>query len=163
SDDAFFLPERPHRVVLLGGGYVALEFAAVFAGLGSEVDVVYRQMLPLRGFDEDLRAGVAEALPAEGVRIHPGSRPTSVEVAGGEPLPDGLSGPGPRVGALDRGATAVFSIPPVATVGLTEHEAALRGPADIYLSRFTPMRHALTGRARKTMMKLVVDQATQKV
>jgi glutathione reductase (NADPH) len=60
-------------------------------------------------------------------------------------------------------ATAVFSTPPVATVGLSEEEAAAEGPADIYLARFTPMRHNLTGRARKTTMKLVVDQASQKV
>jgi glutathione reductase (NADPH) len=57
----------------------------------------------------------------------------------------------------------VFSVPPIATVGLTEAAAAARGPADIYLTRFTPMRHALSGRARKTMMKLVVCQKTQRV
>jgi glutathione reductase (NADPH) len=57
----------------------------------------------------------------------------------------------------------VFSTPPLATVGLTEEQAAARGPADIYVARFTPMRHTLTGRMRKTVLKLVVDQATQKV
>jgi glutathione reductase (NADPH) len=241
SDDAFFLPERPRRVVMLGGGYIALEFAGIFAGLGSEVDLVYRGNLPLRGFDEDLRTGVVEALEAEGIRLHPAVAPPSIEVLGngkrahlrdgsvvdadlvfaaigrlpnvaglgleragvatghagavlvdgqgrtnrenifaigdvtdrlnltpvataeGHALADALFGPGPRVWTLDRVATAVFSSPPLATVGLTEHQAAQRGPADIYLSRFTPMRHALTGRARKTMMKLVVDQKTQKV
>jgi glutathione reductase (NADPH) len=241
SDDAFFLPERPRRVVLLGGGYIAFEFAGIFAGLGSEVDVVYRQPLPLRGFDEDLRTALADAQAAESIRLHPSATPTAVEdlrgrkrvhisdgsvldadlvfaaigrapnVAGlgleragvatghasavlvdgqgrtnrenifaigdvtdrlnltpvataeGHALADALFGPGPRVWALDRVATAVFSSPPLATVGLTEAQAARRGPADIYLSRFTPMRHALSGRARKTLMKLVVDQATQKV
>jgi glutathione reductase (NADPH) len=59
--------------------------------------------------------------------------------------------------------TAVFTTPPFATVGLTEEQAAEHGPVDIYLSKFTPMRHTLTGRARKSVMKLVVDQATQKV
>ena len=57
----------------------------------------------------------------------------------------------------------MFSSPPLATVGLTEQQAAARGPADIYLTRFTPMRHVLTGRPRRTVMKLVVDQATQVV
>ena len=57
----------------------------------------------------------------------------------------------------------MFSSPPLATVGLTEAAAAARGPADIYVSRFTPMRHNLSGRSRKTTMKLVVDKATQKV
>ena len=59
--------------------------------------------------------------------------------------------------------TAVFSTPPLATVGLTEEQAAAHGPVDVYVSKFTPMRHTLTGRTRKSVMKLVVDQATQKV
>jgi glutathione reductase (NADPH) len=57
----------------------------------------------------------------------------------------------------------VFSSPPIGTVGLSEDEAATRGPVDVYVSRFTPMRHTLSGRARKTMMKLVVDQQSQRV
>ena len=88
---------------------------------------------------------------------------TPVATAQGHALADALFGPGPRSWALDKVATAVFSSPPIATVGLTESEAATRGPADIYLTRFTPMRHALTGRQRRTMMKLVVDQQTQVV
>ena len=241
SDDAFFLPKRPNRIALLGGGYIAVEFAGVFAGLGSEVDLVMRQPLPLRGFDEDLRTSLAEALTANGVRVHGGSAVvkvteaggsktihlsngetiqtdlvfaalgrtpaveglgldsagvalngkgaiavgdlgvtniphiyaigdvtdrlnlTPVAIAEGHSLAEALYGNGPRAWDLDRVATAVFSIPPLATVGLTEDEAAKHGPCDIYVSRFTPMRHTLSGRARKTMMKLVVDQATQKV
>ena len=69
----------------------------------------------------------------------------------------------PRTWSLAPVATAVFSSPPLATVGLTEDEAAARGPADIYVTRFTPMRHVFTGRARRTMMKLVVDQASDRV
>jgi glutathione reductase (NADPH) len=46
---------------------------------------------------------------------------------------------------------------------LTEHQAVALGPADVYITRFTPMRHALSGRARKTMMKLIVDQVSQRV
>ena len=65
--------------------------------------------------------------------------------------------------SLENVPTAVFSIPPIATVGLSEEEAAKRGEVTIFLSRFTPMRHTLTGRARKTLMKLVVDKATNKV
>jgi glutathione reductase (NADPH) len=60
-------------------------------------------------------------------------------------------------------ATAVFSSPPLATVGMTEEQAAAQGPADIYVTRFTPMRHTLSGRKRRTMMKLVVDQQSQRV
>ncbi len=241
SDDAFFLPERPQRVVVFGGGYIGVEFAGIFAGLGSEVHLVTRRALPLRGFDEDLRTALAEAMTAQGLHLHGGTEIravaaegaarrvtladgtqiaadlvfvaigrvpnteglgldaagvatdgfgavtvdaaqrtsvphvyaigdvtnrinlTPVATAEGHALADALFGPGPRVWALDRVATAVFSSPPVATVGLTEQEAALRGPAEIYLTRFTPMRHALTGRKRRSLMKLVVDQATQVV
>jgi glutathione reductase (NADPH) len=243
SDDAFYLPKRPNRVALLGGGYIAVEFAGIFAGLGAEVDLIMRQPLPLRGFDEDLRTGLAEALAQNGVRVHGGAAVTSVTadagdghkivhlangasietdvvfaalgrapytkglgleragiatgkdgavlvdagsatnvaniyaigdvtdrlnltpvaIAEGHSLAEALYGNGPRAWDLDRVATAVFSIPPIATVGLTEAQAAANGPADIYISRFTPMRHTLSGRARKTLMKLVVDQASQRV
>ena len=88
---------------------------------------------------------------------------TPVAIAEGHSLAEALFGHGPRKWELDRVATAVFSIPPIGTVGLTEAEAAERGPTDVYVSRFTPMRHTMSGRARKTMMKLVVDQATQRV
>jgi glutathione reductase (NADPH) len=88
---------------------------------------------------------------------------TPVAIAEGHSLADRLFGAGPRDWAFDAVATAVFSVPPIGTVGLTEAQAALRGPADIYLSRFTPMRHTLSGRPRKTLMKLVVCQQTQRV
>ena len=201
-----------------------------------------RQPLPLRGFDADLRHGLAESLTAQGVRLHPtqtvhaveqagdarrvtlgnghaietdlvffavGRNPktrglgleragvaldgngavvvdaenrtsqphvfaigdvsnklnlTPVAIAEGHNLADRLFGPAaPRTWSLAPVATAVFSSPPLATVGLTEDEAAARGPADIYVTRFTPMRHVFTGRARRTMMKLVVDQASDRV
>lgn len=241
SDDAFYLPERPRRVVILGGGYIAVEFANIFSGLGSTVDLVFRQELPLRGFDEDIRAALDEALESDGVTLHRGTSIASVTVADGAkrvtltdgvvltadlvfaavgrtPLTDGLGleaagvtldgfgavtvdnesrtsqpniyaigdvtdrmnltpvaiaeghalsdrlfGDTRRSWELTRVATAVFSSPPIATVGLSEEEAALRGPADIYLTRFTPMRHTLGGPARRSMMKLVVDQQSQRV
>ena len=88
---------------------------------------------------------------------------TPVVIAEGHALADRLFGAMPRRWSMDRVATAVFSSPPIATVGLTELQAAARGSADIYLTRFTPMRHLLGGRSRHTMMKLVVDQQTQVV
>lgn len=206
------------------------------------MDIVYRQHLPLRGFDADLRHGLAESLTAQGIRLHPsqtvhaveqagdarritltnghvieadlvffavGRKPktrglgleragvaldergaiavddddrtsqphvfaigdvsnklnlTPVAIAEGHHLADRLFSPAPpRTWSLTPIATAVFSSPPMATVGLTEEEAAARGPADIYLARFTPMRHVFTGRARRTLMKLVVDQSTDRV
>jgi glutathione reductase (NADPH) len=241
SDDAFYLPKMPRRVAVMGSGYIAVEFAGIFAALGAHVDLVYRQPLPLRGFDHDLRTSLAEALVQQGVTLHPSCTPraltadgdaralslnsgetihtdlvffatgrkpatrnlgldkagvatnaegavivdqhlrtshshiyamgdvtdrlnlTPVAIAEGHALADSLFGKNPRSISLRNVATAVFSTPPIATVGLTEEQAAEQGPVDVYVSTFTPMRHTLSGRARKSMMKLVVDQATQKV
>ncbi len=57
SDEAFHLPALPRRVLMVGGGYIAMEFAGIFAGLGAEVHVVFRQHLPLRGFDHGPAGG----------------------------------------------------------------------------------------------------------
>jgi glutathione reductase (NADPH) len=241
SDPVFHLAAMPERVTIIGGGYIALEFAGIFAGLGAKVDLIIRAQLPLRGFDDDMREGVAEALEAQGVTLHRGttvekveadgdarmvrlangttiktdlvfaaigrlpnteglglpsagvamdgfgavtvdetsqtSQPsiyaigdvtnritlTPVAIAEGHSLADRLFGSGPRQWDLDMVASAVFTTPPLATVGLTEAQAAALGPVDIYISRFTPMRHVLSGRARKTIMKLVVCQESQRI
>ena len=88
---------------------------------------------------------------------------TPVATTEGQALAETLFGNRPRGVSLENVPTAVFTSPPLATVGLTEEKAALQGPADIYVTQFTPLRHALTGRKRKTFMKLVVDQRSQKV
>jgi glutathione reductase (NADPH) len=241
SDAAFYLPQMPKRVAIVGSGYIAVEFAGIFAALGAHVDLIFRQPLPLRGFDQDLRESVGEALGAQGVALHPGTLPTKIEadgeqrvltygeghtlrtdlvffatgrvpatqrlgldkagvatdgkgavvvdqhlrssqhhiyamgdvtdrlnltpvaIAEGHAIADTLFGGRPRDVSLKNVATAVFSTPPVATVGLTEEEAAENGPVDVYVSKFTPMRHTLSGRPRNSMMKLVVDQVSQKV
>ncbi len=241
SDDAFYLKTMPRHIVIVGSGYIAVEFAGIFRALGAEVHLVYRQPLPLRGFDHDIREAMAEALSAQGIILHPESIPaklekdgdrrlltlgdartlvtdtvffatgrranvrnlglekigvalnarnairvdehlcttqrhiyamgdvtdrvnlTPVATAEGHALADTLFGNKPRMVSLWNVPSAVFTTPPVATVGLTEEQACALGPVDIYLTRFTPMRHNLSGRDRKTMMKLVVDKATQKV
>jgi glutathione reductase (NADPH) len=242
SDGAFALPALPRRVLMVGGGYIAVEFAGIFAGLGAEVHMVFRQHLPLRGFDIDLRQCLAEGMAANGVELHPsqtvhkverdgdvrrvtlssgkqvdvdlvffavGRAPrtkglgldragvatapngsvivdaenttslphvfaigdvsnklnlTPVAIAEGHHLADRLFGRGrPRTWSMDPVPTAVFSAPPLATVGLSEEQAAAQGPVDIYVARFTPMRHVMSKRAGKTLMKLVVDQPTQRV
>lgn len=241
SDDAFYLDRRPERVVILGSGYIAVEFAGIFRGLGAEVDLVFRQPLPLRGFDRDLREAMAEALVAQGVRLFPESNIAAVEAMGmgrvavladgrriaadcvffasgrganteglgldhagvatsasgavmigeqwrtnvahihaigdvtdrlnltpvataeGHALADLLFAGRARVWNFAAVPTAVFSTPPLATVGLSEEDAAARGKTDIYLTRFTPMRHTISGRARKTLIKLVVEQASGRV
>jgi len=88
---------------------------------------------------------------------------TPVAIAEGHALADTLFGENPRATSLLNVPAAVFTNPPIATVGLTEEQAAASGPVDIYVTKFTPMRHTLSGRARKTMMKLVVDHQTRKV
>ena len=241
SDDAFYLKTMPRRVIMVGSGYIAVEFAGIFKALGAEVDLVYRQPLPLRGFDHDIRESMQEALEAQGIVLHPNSTPAKLEADGdtriltlndgralhadlvffatgrkanvaglgldkvgvelnakdaikvddglrttvphiyamgdvtdrinltpvataeGHALADTLFGNNPRNVSLRNIPSAVFTTPPVACVGLTEEQACAMNPVDIYLTKFTPMRHTLSGRGRKTTMKLVVDKATQKV
>jgi glutathione reductase (NADPH) len=243
SDQAFHLPALPKRVTLVGGGYIAVEFAGIFRGLGAEVDLLFRQRLPLRGFDQDMREALHDAMIAQGISLHPsvllhkvedmgggcrrlhltdgryfdsdlvffalGRLPntaglgleaagvavaengavivdagnatnvahvfaigdvsnkmnlTPVAIAEGHRLADRLFGEAPgRDWSFDPIPTAVFSTPPIGTCGLTEEQAAAQGPADVYIAKFTPMRHVMTGRTRPTIVKLVVDQASQRV
>ena len=69
SNEAFHLPELPKRVVIQGGGYIALEFACIFAGFGSDVTVIYRGDNILRGFDEDVRLHVRKEMEMQGITI----------------------------------------------------------------------------------------------
>jgi glutathione reductase (NADPH) len=242
SDGLFTLPALPKRVAVVGGGYIALEFACLLQGLGAQVEVFYRGTLPLRGFDQDIREALPEAMRAQGIVMNPGVLPTRVakaadeyivslsnnfmrevdaiffctgrkpnttglglEAAGvamdaagavivdaehatsqphvyaigdvidrvnltpmatavGHALADTLFGQNPRKASYLNVPSAVFTSPPIGTVGLTEEEAAKLGPTDIYVTRFTPMRHTMSKReGRKTTMKLVVDQASQKI
>ena len=242
SDQAFSLPERPARVTLVGGGYIGVEFSGIFKGLGAEVDLLYRQRLPLGGFDLEIREALAEALEANGIKLHPSvllhrlelmpdgckrlhltdgryfdsdlvffavgrvpntrglgleaagvklapngaviidqqnvtSQPnifaigdvsnklnlTPVAIAEGHHLADRLFSKHVRTWSFDAVPTAVFSMPPIGTCGLTEEQAAELGPTDVYVARFTPMRHTISCRKRRTLMKLVVDQASQRV
>ena len=89
---------------------------------------------------------------------------TPMATAVGHALADTLFGNNPRRVSYENVPTAIFTSPPIGTVGLSEEEAAKKGPVDVYVSKFTPMRHTITKReGRKTLMKLVVDQKTQKV
>jgi glutathione reductase (NADPH) len=241
SDDVFTMRRLPRRIAILGSGYIAVEFAGVYRGLGAEVDLVYRADLPLRGFDQDIRAALREAYEAQGIRLHPGQQPVAIErrrdaflvrtrqgagieadcvlfatgrapnthglgldridvectedgaivvdeehattqrhifaigdvtdklnltpmaTAVGHALADTLFGNNPRKASYRNVPSAVFSSPPIATVGMTEADAAAQGPCDIYLTRFTPMRHTISRRPRRTLVKLVVCQRTRKV
>ncbi|HWY63368.1 MAG TPA: glutathione-disulfide reductase [Rhizomicrobium sp.] len=82
SDEAFHLKELPKRILVAGGGYIALEFAHIFHGLGSHVSMVYRGEKPLRGFDNDLRDGICESMRTRGLDVLLGCEFTKVEKRG---------------------------------------------------------------------------------
>jgi glutathione reductase (NADPH) len=241
SDEALDLPRRPRRVAVVGGGYIAVEFAGLFRAFGSEVTVVIRGEKILRGFDDDVRAALSAAMTAKGIAIRNGSVVESIAktnnglllqlksgdslacdavlyATGRAPNTEGLALAEAGVKLTPKGAievdpysrtsvesiyavgdvtdrmnltpvalaeamalvrtlfenrptamdyrnvpTAVFSNPPVGTVGLTESEAAKRGEIDVYVSSFKPLKHTLAGGAERTFMKLVVDRASDKV
>lgn len=243
SDEAFFLPELPRRALIAGGGFIAVEFAGIFRGLGAEVIQLYRGDLFLRGFDDDIRTTLAEEMAKRGIDLRFNTIIERIEKAGNGRLQATLTGGAveevdcvlyaigrnPNTaglgleaagvaldadGAIIVDATyrtsvdniyalgdvtnriqltpvaiaeamclvdnlyrgqpghldyadipvAVFSHPPVGTVGLTEAEGrAAFGQIDVYRTRFRPMRHTMTGRNETTMMKLVVDSATDRV
>ena len=83
SNEAFDLKTMPRRVVVAGGGYIAVEFASIFNGLGADVTLVYRGEKVLRGFDEDLRDGLTAAMTKRGIRIITGQVFTKIEKSGG--------------------------------------------------------------------------------
>lgn len=82
SDDLLDLQALPPKAAVIGGGFIALEFASMLARLGVVVSLFYRATLPLRGFDEDLRTRAAAALQAAGIELHPGVTPREVQRAG---------------------------------------------------------------------------------
>jgi len=242
SNEAFHLAELPRRVAIVGGGYIACEFAGIFNGLGAEVAQLYRGDCILRGFDDDVRATVAEEMARHGVDLRTridvraierrseglrlslndgaaltvdcvlyatGRRPNTdgigLEAAGvaldrngavtvdewsrssaahiyavgdvtdriqltpvatheAHCLADTLFGNRPRRPDHELVASAVFSQPEVATVGLGEEAARAKyGEVDIYRTSFRALKHTLTGREDRTMMKLVVDPASDRV
>jgi glutathione reductase (NADPH) len=83
SDEAFHLKELPGRILIAGGGYIALEFAHIFHGLGSRVSVLYRGEKPLRGFDDDMRDALVASMGERGLELLLGCEFTKVEKRGG--------------------------------------------------------------------------------
>jgi len=243
SDEAFNLKTLPKSILIVGGGYIAVEFAGIFAGLGVSTTLVYRGSNILRGFDEDVRVHLADEMEKRGIRIilqaeheriektesgfishlrgqnspcesevvmfATGRRAATVslglEEAGVAMNEDGtvkvdkysktsvdsIYAIGDVTGRMnltpvaireavafantvfndkpdafdhDCVPTAVFSQPPVGVVGMTESEARhTHRKLDIYITRFRSMKTAFIGGSERTLMKLVVDQASQKV
>ncbi|HEX4043156.1 MAG TPA: glutathione-disulfide reductase [Xanthobacteraceae bacterium] len=83
SNEAFHLPEFPRRVLIQGGGYIAVEFAGIFAGLGAHVTLVYRGDMILRGFDDEVRQHLRVELEARGIRVLTGCKVAAIEKADG--------------------------------------------------------------------------------
>jgi len=82
SNEAFHLPEFPRRVVIQGGGYIAVEFAGIFAGLGSHVTLIYRGENILRGFDDDVRQHLRVEMEAHGIRVITGCKIAAIAQTG---------------------------------------------------------------------------------
>ena len=242
SDQIFDLPEFPKHLVVVGGGYIACEFASIFRGLGAQVTQLYRGEQVLRGFDADVRNFVADEMRKKGVDLrvntdverieraadglsvtlrdgsllsasnvlfatgrHPNTaglglaeqgvalspsgavkvdahyatnvpsihalgdvtdriQLTPVALAEAMALVDHLFGAGKRSVDYELIPTAVFTHPSIGTVGLSEHEARERyGKVSIYRSDFKALKHTLSGSTERTLMKLVVDDASDRV
>jgi len=242
SDEIFYLEDLPRRILIVGGGYIAVEFACIFHGLGVDVCQMYRGPLFLRGFDDDCRRHLAEEMRARGIDLRFDHRVVQVERTGDgvrATLDEGTklegdyllcaTGRNPNSGGIgleqagvalgEDGAilvdeyscssvpsihaigdvtnrinltpvaihegiclantlfndnpmapvheavpAAVFSQPPLGTVGLTEAEARERfGEIDVYRSTFRALKQTLTHSRSRTLMKLVVDRRSQRV
>lgn len=243
SDAMFHLDALPRRALVIGGGYIAAEFACILHGFGVETTLSYRGPLFLRGFDEEARRLVAEEMRRRGIALLFDHNVTSLEKRpsgelvvrgedGREAAADlvlcatgrrpntaglGLEEAGVELDArgavvvderyqtrvptihavgdvtdrmnltpvaLAQGAyvarrlfgdgagaevdlslvpTAVFTQPALACVGLTEEAARERGPVRVYASTFRPLAHTLGGSEERCLVKLVVDDATDRI
>lgn len=241
SNEALDLKDLPNRMVIVGGGYIAVEFAGVFSGAGVDVTEIIRAPNILRGFDEDVRDHLRQEMTKKGVKIlsettiesieqtaegyilklgdgssletdlvmyATGRSPktsdlgleelgieldrksaivvndqyqtsvaniyalgdvtdrinlTPVALGEGMALAHSLFNNNPRIMDYDNIPSAVFSHPPIGSVGLTEDQARERGGIDVYVSRFKPMKHTLSGRDEQALMKLIVDQESDRV
>jgi glutathione reductase (NADPH) len=242
SNESFHLDRLPRRMAIVGGGYIAVEFAGIFSSLGVETILIYRGEQILRGFDSDLRAGLAAEMKKKGVEILTHADVDRVQTSGDGvrlTLTDGrIIGAGtvmyavgripntldmeldkigvaltphaavkvdrysrssvPSIYAIgdvtnrrnltpvaireghafadtvygntktavdyDNIPSAVFSQPELGAVGLSEEDARSRfDKIEIFKTNFRPMKHTLSGRDERTLMKLIVDGLTRKV
>ena len=122
SNEVFHLPTLPRRIVIQGGGYIALEFASIFAGLGSDVTVIYRGDNILRGFDGDVRAHLRSEMEKAGIEIVTGQTVTRVEKANDEFVVHLSEG---RCLDADQVLFAIGRSPNVAGLGLEKTSVAL--------------------------------------
>ncbi len=117
SNEVFHLPQLPQQVVIQGGGYIAVEFAGIFAGLGAQVTLIYRGENILRGFDDDVRAHVRMDMEKHGIRVFTGRKVAALERAGTRFAVHLSSG---NQLSADRVMFAVGRRPNIANVGFEE-------------------------------------------
>jgi len=134
SNEAFHLPKLPRRVVIQGGGYIAVEFAGIFAGLGSHVTLVYRGENILRGFDDDVRHHVRADMEKHGIQVITGCKVAAIERSGGH-FSTQLSG-GNHVTA-DCVMFAVGRAPNIGKLGLHEAGVILAANGGIAVDEFS--------------------------
>lgn len=134
SNEAFHLGSFPRRVLIQGGGYIAVEFAGIFAGLGSHVTLVYRGDKILRGFDDDVRAHLRVELEARGIRVLTGCKVTAIEKVDGH-FSAHLSG-GAQISA-DRVMFATGRVPNVGKLGLKEAGVAISKHGGIEVDQYS--------------------------
>ncbi|MFC3052613.1 glutathione-disulfide reductase [Kordiimonas pumila] len=242
SNEALHLDKLPKDIVIVGGGYIAVEFASIFAGMGSKVTLLYRGEQIMRGFDDDIRERLAKELVAKGIDLRLQTNITAIAetaqgvsltltdgsvletekvmyATGRSPKTEGLGLDAAGVATTKSGAikvdefsktscdsiyavgdvtdrvqltpvaikeghafaltvfgniavspehdavpSAVFSQPPIGTVGLTEKEARAKyGDIAVFVSDFKPMKHTLGGSSERAFTKLIVDRATDVV
>jgi glutathione reductase (NADPH) len=242
SDGMFDIDPFPKRLMVVGGGYIACEFASIFNGLGAKVTQLYRGEQVLRGFDDDVRGHVAGEMRKHGVDLHMGAsvasiaktsagldvtlidgrrmqvdavlyatgrvpnvsglgldvvgvsqgnagaivvdrhgttnvpsihavgdvtarmQLTPVALAEAMTLVDHLFGESKREMSYEFVPTAVFTHPNIGTVGYTEARARQHfGDVKIFRSEFKALKHTLSGSGERTLMKLVVEKATDRV
>jgi glutathione reductase (NADPH) len=244
SNEVFFLEQLPKRVLVVGGGYIAVEFASIFNGLGAQTSLLYRGELFLRGFDKAVRRHLQEELSKRGLDLQFNSDIARIDkqadgsllatlkdgrvlqtdcifyATGRRPMLDNLGLENSHVQLDERGfiqvdehyqtstpsilaigdvigrvqltpvalaegmavarrlfkpeeyrpvdyrmiPTAVFSLPNIGTVGLSEEQAKEEGyNVSVFESRFRPMKLTMTESQERTLMKLVVDSQTDRV
>ena len=243
SNEAFHLEQLPQRVLVVGGGYIAVEFASIFHGLGAKTSLLYRRDLFLRGFDESLRVHLRDEMEKKGMDLQFNSDIRRIDkqadgtlkatladgrvletdcvfyATGRRPMLDNLGLENTRIELDERGfirvdnlyrttdpfvlaigdvigrvqltpvalaegmavarrlfrpeeyrplsyeliPTAVFCLPSIGTVGLSEQQAREKHRVKVFESRFRPMKLSLTDSQERTLMKLVVDADSERV
>jgi glutathione reductase (NADPH) len=134
SNEAFHLKELPRRIVVAGGGYVAVEFAGIFAGLGADTTLLYRGEEILRGFDDDLRKGLHAEYERRGIRVVCGQVLGKIERT-----PGGLTGTlsGGETIAADQIMLAIGRSPNTADLGLEQAGVKLDKTGAIVVDAFS--------------------------